>query len=375
MTERIPVAGPWITEHELSYVADAAATNWYERAHDYISRFEEAFAEHSKRRHALSLPSCTAGLHLALRALGVGPGDEVIVPESTWIATAAPVTYVGADLVFADVDPETWCLSPGAFEAAISKRTRAVIAVDLYGGMADFPAIAEIAARHGIAVIEDAAEAAGSTLHGRPAGSFGLVSAFSFHGSKTLTTGEGGMVVADDDSLVARMKVLRDHGREPADVSFRNAEVGYKYKMSALQAALGLAQLERLDALVLRKREIFRWYSDELGSVDSLVLNAQPAQTMNSYWMVTVILDERTDVTGDQLAAELGGLGIDTRPFFPPLSSIPAFSSLRLSSEGRRRNPVSYRLAKLGLNLPSALSLSRDDISRVAEAVRTAVGT
>lgn len=374
MTERIPVAGPWITEREIAYVADAAATNWYGRAHEYVARFEEAFTVHSRRRRALSLPSCTSGLHLALLALGVGPGDEVVVPESTWIATAAPVSYVGAEPVFADVDPSTWCITPETFEAAVSQRTRAVIAVDLYGGMPAFADIETMADHHGVAVIEDAAEAVGSVLDGRPAGSFGQVSAFSFHGSKTLTTGEGGMVVVDDDALAERMSVLRDHGRAPGDHSFFNAEIGYKYKMSSMQAALGLAQLERLDLLIERKREIFSWYREELDSVGGLTLNAEPHGTRNSYWMVTAVLDDDLGSTGPAVAGALDTLGVDTRPFFPPLSSLPAFSSSPGSMGGQERNPVSYRLATKGLNLPSALSLSRSDVARVAEGLRTAIG-
>ena len=218
--ERIPIAGPWITEKEIAYVADAAATAWYGNANSFQDRFERAFAAYLGARHAVCLPSCTSAIHLALAALGVGPGDEVIVPESTWIASAAPITYVGATPVFADVDAQTWCLAAESFEACVTPHTRAVIPVDLYGNMPDMDAINAVAKRHRIDVIEDAAEAIGSEYHGRRAGSCGDVGVFSFHGTKTLTTGEGGMLVTNRDDVVQRVRVLRDHGRQPGGFQF-----------------------------------------------------------------------------------------------------------------------------------------------------------
>ena len=250
--ERIPVAGPWITQREIDYVTDAVTNAWYDKANVYHAKFESRFAEYTRRRHAMALPSCTSGLHLALLALGVGAGDEVVVPDSTWIATSAPVSYVGATAVFADVDPATWCITAASLEAVITPRTKAVILVDLYGSMPDMDATLAVARRHGLAVIEDAAEGLGSEFRGRPAGSFGEVSVFSFHGSKTLTTGEGGMLVTDRTDLFERAQFLRDHGRVPGDVQFYNAEVAYKYKMTSMQAALGLAQIERGDELITR---------------------------------------------------------------------------------------------------------------------------
>ena len=244
--KRIPIAGPSITQKEIDYVAEAVKSAWYDGANIFHERFERAFAAHCGRKYAISLPSCTSGLHLALLALGIGAGDEVIVPDVTWIASVAPVRYVGGTPIFADIDAQTWCLSSRAFEAAITPRTKAAIVVDLYGAMPDWDRLSEIASRKGIVLIEDAAEAIGSRWRERPAGSFGAMSAFSFHGSKTLTTGEGGMLVLDDDRLRTRIMQLRDHGRVPGDTMFFNEEVGWKYKMSSMQAALGLAQLERL---------------------------------------------------------------------------------------------------------------------------------
>lgn len=370
---RIPVAGPWITELEVEYVADAARNAWYERAGEYPHRFEKAFAEHVNRRFAISLPSCTAGIHLVLAALGIGPGDEVIVPDATWIASAAPITYVGATTVFADVDRSTWCLDVDGARDLVSSNTKAIVAVDLYGGTPELQELERLASDHGLALIEDAAEAVGSLRGGRPAGNFGLASVFSFHGSKTLTTGEGGMIVTDDEELFNRMLVLRDHGRPVGDSSFFNGEIAFKYKMSALQAALGLAQLERLPDLVEKKRQIFGWYDDALAGLDGVILNAEPLGTVNSYWMVTMLLDNSLDLHSSALQRHLHEQGMDTRPFFHPLSSLPAFSHSSHAEESRRRNYVAYDLAHRGLNLPSALVLEECDVARVADAVRTAL--
>lgn len=360
-----PVAGPWITEREVALVANAVRDEWYGEAGRSVELFEGAFARYLGRRFAVSLPSCTAGIHLALLALGIGPGDEVIVPETTWIATAAPIIYLGASPVFADVDQQTWCLSAEAFEAAISSRTKAVIPVDLYGGMPEMDTICQVAVDRGIAVIEDAAEAIGSEYNGMRAGSFGDVSVFSFHGSKTLTTGEGGMLVTDREELFQRVLVLRDHGRRPGDVSFFNAEVGYKYKMSNLQAALGLAQLERVEELVARKREIFGWYQALLRDTPGLSLNAEPNQTLNSYWMTTAVLGDVYRATSQQIQDRLATRGIATRPFFHPLSSLPAFCGMPTAEGCAARNSVAYGLSRKGLNLPSALSLKASEVEVV----------
>jgi perosamine synthetase len=287
----IPVAGPSITQKEIDYVAEATAGDWYQNAGRFNARFERAFADYVGARHAISLPSCTSAIHLSLAALGIGPGHEVVVSDVTWIASAAPVAYVGAMPVFADIDPLTWCLDPQSFAARITPRTRAVIPIDLYGGMPDMDAIRGIASDHCIAVIEDAAAAIGSQYRGRRAGAFGDTGVFSFHGSKTLTTGEGGMLVTDRDDLYERALVLRDHGRLPGDRVFMNGEVAFKYKMSALQAALGLAQLERIDELVARKRQVFAWYRDEIGGLPGVTLNHEPNDVFNSYNVVTIVLD------------------------------------------------------------------------------------
>ncbi len=367
---KIPVAGPWITEKEIQYVNDAVANAWYGNANMYHERFEKAFADYVGTKYAIALPTCTSALHLSLLALDIKPGDEVIVPDATWIATSAPISYVGATPVFADIDSDTWCLSAQSFEACITPSTKAVIPVDLYGGMPDMDAIHRIARRHKIAMIEDAAEALGAEYKGKRAGSFGGTGVFSFHGSKTVTTGEGGMLVTDREDLYKRIQLLRDHGRQPGDRMFWNTEVAYKYKMSSMQAALGLAQLERIDELLEHKRQQFEWYKEELALIDGITLNAEPAGTLNTYWMVTVVLDPKFGLNKMQLMERLSQHGMDTRPFFHPLSSIPAYEDSKQARIARERNTVVYRISPYAINLPSALSLGRDDIQYVCNTIK-----
>ena len=374
MSDRIPIAGPSITQREIDYATDAAANGWYERAGEYPRRFETAFAEYLGVKHAVSLPSCTSGLHLALASLGIGPGDEVIVPDLTWIASAAPISYVGATPVFADVDEHTWCLSAETVRACLTENTKAILPVDLYGGVPDYSALRAIADEHGLKIIEDAAEAIGSEFDGRKAGALGDVAAFSFHGSKTFTTGEGGMLVTDDDELHARVMQLRDHGREPGDIHFKNTEVAFKYKMPPVAAAIGLAQVERAEELVARKREIFDWYRKSLAGVEGLTLNHEPANTKNTFWMVTAVLDPMLEWPKEKLMMALDAEGIDSRPMFHPLSSLPAYDGQAEAAVARKRNQVSYRLSPWGINLPSAMNLTREQVQRVTDTLRRILG-
>jgi perosamine synthetase len=371
---RIPVAGPWITEKEIAYVTDAVSRCWYADANVYHERFERAFAEYLGVRYAVALPSCTAAIHLALAALGVGPGDEVIVPDVTWIASTAPVSYVGATPVFADIDPETWCIAPASVEACITPRTKGVIPVDLYGGVPDYDALRAVTARQGIAVVEDAAQAIGAEHRGRRAGSLGDVGTFSFHGSKTLTTGEGGMLVTDREDVYRRVLTLRDHGRIPGAKMFWNGEVAFKYRMSNMQAALGLAQLERIEELVGRKREALALYRRELAGIPGVTLNAEPPGTRNAVWLATAIVAPRYGVDKEHIIAEFAKREIDSRPFFYPLSTQPAYAHLPEATRARQRNTVAAAISPYGVNLPSSLRLSEEDVRRVGEALREILG-
>ncbi len=367
--EWVPVAGPWVTDKEVQYTADAAANGWYANANAYPARFEKAFADYVGVAHAVCLPSCTSALHLALAALGIGPGDEVIVPDATWIGSSAPIDYVGATPVFADIDRLSWCLDASAFERAITPRTKAVIAVDLYGNMPDVDAIIAVAQRHGVAVIEDAAEAIGSEYRGRKAGSFGDVATFSFHGSKTLTTGEGGMLVTNRGDVHDRVQRLRDHGRNPGDRMFVNHEVAFKYKMSALQAAFGLAQLERIDELVDRKRTIFQWYAKHLHGLNGVSLNHEAAHVKNTYWMVTALFSPDLGLRKEDAIDALHQRNIASRPFFYPLSSLPAYRHLGGPERWQPQNPVSYAISPWGVNLPSGFNLTEPVVRRVVDSI------
>jgi perosamine synthetase len=368
---RIPVAGPWITRKEVSYVTDAVKSAWYEKANVYHQRFEKAFADYVGKKYAIALPSCTSAIHLSLLALGVKAKDEVIVPDITWIATAAPISYVGAKPVFADIDERTWCLSAPSFEKMIGKKTKAVIPVDLYGNMPDMEAIRSIAGKAGIAVIEDAAEAMGAQYRKGKAGSFGDTGVFSFHGSKTMTAGEGGMLVTDRKEVYLRCLFLRDHGRKPGNKKFFNSEIAYKYKMSAMQAALGLAQLERIDELLERKRRIFDWYVQELSDLPDIELNYEAPGTRSVYWMVTVIIGKKYRIAKESLVDLMSRKNIDCRPFFYPLSSLPAYKDLRQARTAKKTNPVSYSISAFGINLPSGLNLTRKEIKYVCAALRS----
>lgn len=365
--ERIPVAGPWITQKEIDYVTDAVTNAWYGNHNMYHDRLEEAFARYLGMQHALLLPSCTSAIHLSLLALGIGPGDEVILPDVTWIATAAPISYVGATPVFADIDPRTWCLSVDSMEECLSQKTKAVLTVDLYGNLPEMDAVRETARREGIAIVEDAAEAIGSEYKQRKAGSLGDVGVFSFHGSKTVTTGEGGMLVTDRRDIYERALVLRDHGREPGDRVFWNKEVAYKYKMSSMQAALGLAQLERVEELIEQKRKIFSWYKRRLARIDDVVINYEAPNTLNTYWMVTAIVGANYAIRKEPLMRQMAESNIDSRPFFYPLSCLPAYKDAEESDKARQRNKISYEISPNGINLPSALCLTEAEVDYVCD--------
>jgi perosamine synthetase len=355
----------------VRYVAEAAAQDWYGNAGASARRFEQAFAAAIGTRHALAVPHCTAALHLSMLALGLGPSDEVIVPDATWAATATPIVYVGATPVFADIDPTSWCITAESIERCLTPRTRAIVVVDLYGGVPDMEPIEALARRHGLAIIEDAAQSIGAEWRGRKAGTFGDIGTFSFHGTKTLTTGEGGMVVTDRADLFERAAFLRDHCRTPQGFRyFITEEIGYKYRMSGLQAAFGLAQLERLPDLIARKRATFAWYRDRLQQVPGLALNAEPSAMFNTYWMVTVLLDRSYGLDNRRMMEYFDGLGIDTRPFFPPLSSLPAFSRFSDPATAMVRNPVAYDISPRAINLPSALMLEEGQVERVCDALR-----
>ncbi len=359
------MAGPWITEHEEKIVLDAVRNGWYGKdAYRYVETFESEFARYHDRKFALMTPNCTTSLHLLLAGLGIGEGDEVIAPDCTWVGSVACITYQRAKTVFADIDPVHWCLTPESIERAITPRTKAVIVVDLFGNMPDWAGIKEVCDRRNIVMIEDAAEALGSKFRGTRAGKFGVASTFSFHRTKTITTGEGGMLLLDDETLFQRCKFLRDHGRAPG--TYFNTEVTFKYMPFNVQAALGYAQFQRIDELVGKKRWIWQGFRDRLADIPDLLLNPEPADVTNGVWATALVFGKSHDMTRDKALEEIPKLGLPVRPFFYPLSSLPAFNR---EAEGRRDNPVSYDVSERGINLPCALNLSSDDLDRYSEGI------
>ena len=363
MKSRIHYTKPSITELEVGYATDAAANGWGPACYRYIELFEQAFAAHLGVKHAIATSSCTGALHMGLAALGIGPGDEVILADTNWIATVAPIVHLGATPVFVDVSSADWCIDPGAVEAAITSRTKAIIAVHLYGNVCAMGQLQEIGRRHGIAVIEDSAEAVGSQYEGQRAGSLGAFGTFSFHGTKTLTTGEGGMFVTSDDELYERVLTLSNHGRARNQTKqFWPDMVGFKYKMSNVQAAIGYGQVQRIDALINRKREIMAMYRQRLEGKFGIRMNPEPAGCINGAWMPTVVFERSSQVTREMLQSRLAAENADARVFFHPLSSLDMFPSCEA-------NVHAYDLPGRAINLPSYHDITTEEIERVCGAV------
>jgi perosamine synthetase len=364
--EPIYMAGPWITEHEIKVVEDCMRNGWYN--YSYVETFEKAFAAYHQRKFGIMTPNCTTAIHLLLTALGVRDGDEVIVPECTWIATAASTTYLRAAPVFCDIDPVNWCLDPDSVKRSITPRTKAIIPVDIFGNMPLMDELVGISESYGIPLVEDSAEALGSTYKGTRAGKFGVGSVFSFHRTKTIVTGEGGMLILDDEKLHERCRFLRDHGRRPDGPAYFNYEVTYKYMPFNLQAAMGYAQFQRVDELVAKKRWIFESYKERLSDIEDIQFNAEPEGGVNSAWITGLLIGKSHNLTKLAAMDQLQKQGLPARPFFYPLSSLPAYPGQEAIF--RPRNPVAYDICARGINLPGALIMTESQIDRVCEGIR-----
>jgi perosamine synthetase len=359
MKPRIYYTKPSITELEVTYATDAARNGWGERCYEYINRFEAAFKAHLDVQYAIATSSGTGALHMGLAALGIGPGDEIILADANWIASAAPIVHLRAKPVFVDILPDSWCIDPDLAEAAITPRTKAILAVHLYGNLCDMDRLLALGEKHGIPVIEDAAEAIGSVYHGRRAGSMGKFGAFSFHGTKTLTTGEGGMFVTGDAGLYEKVLTLSNHGRARGQTKqFWPDVVGFKYKMSNIQAAIGCGQMERIEELISRKREILKYYRDRIGILPHIRMNPEPKGTINGAWMPTAVFDAESGFTREQLLHKFSAENIDARVFFHPLSSLPMF-------EEQRSNAHAWEIPRYAINLPSFHDISNQELDRV----------
>jgi perosamine synthetase len=366
-----PVAAPVLGTLEEEYVLDAVRSGWVSSLGRYIGEFESQFAAYCECRHGVATSNGTTALHLALVCIGVGPGDEVILPSLTFVATANAVAYTGATPVFVDSEPETWCVDPVAVERALSPSTTAILVVHLYGHPADMEPILALAARRGIPVIEDAAEAHGAVYKGRRVGSLGSLGIFSFYGNKLITTGEGGMLVTNDEDLVERARFLRDHGMSKTR-RYWHTEVGYNYRLTNLQAALGLAQLQRIEVFLVRKREIVGWYAEALRATNRICLNPDLSWARSAFWLACALLPARG--ARERVMAELFRRGVDTRPFFHPMHTLPPYSrgtrSVGRDGEGC---PIAEDLGARGINLPSAVNLEREDVLHIGAALQASI--
>jgi len=366
---RIPVAEPALTDRELELVSECVRTGWISSGGKYHDEFEARWAAYCGRKYGVAMSSGTAALEAAVQALGLGPGDEVVMPTFTIISCASAVAAVGARPVLVDADPETWTMSPELVAEKVSPGTRAIMPVHIYGHPVDMDPVLAIAKHHGLFVIEDAAEAHGAEYKSRRCGSFGELSCFSFYANKIVTTGEGGMVVTDDERLAARLRGVRNlFFKVPR---FHHDELGHNFRMTNPQAALGVAQLERIDAIVEKKRAIGAHYLARLADQPKLELPVERAWAKNVYWMFGVVLRDEARIDAAELATRLARSGVETRPFFLGMHAQPALQSRGWFAG--ESYPVADRLARLGLYLPSGIGLSSAEIDRVCDALDEAL--
>jgi perosamine synthetase len=360
---QIPLVKPFFDGNELEYVTDCILSGWVSSQGKYVLQFEEKFGDYVGCPNTLAVSNGTVALHLALVTLGVGPGDEVIVPNLTFAAPVNSVLYVGATPVLVDVDPMTMAIDPVLVAAAISKRTRAIIPVHLYGHPADMTSIMALADKYNLVVIEDCAEAIGSQYQGKHVGNFGDAATFSFFGNKTITTGEGGMLIFRESSMRDRAKMLRDHGMS-AKRRYWHDEVGYNYRLTNIQAAIGLAQMEKVDFFVGRKRWIAEQYNKRLSNTEYLQLPVEIDDALNSYWMYTIFLLPPLTQKRDELINFLKQSGIESRPVFYPMHLMPPYERFCKTGE---LYPVSKGLSDGGISLPSSICVEETEIQRVCD--------
>ncbi len=367
MNSPIPVNEPVLDGNERKYLNQCIDTGWISSEGPFIREFEERFAKRVGRAHGIAVCNGSAALDAAVAALDIGPGDEVILPTFTIISCAAAVSRLGATPVVVDCDPATWNMDVAAIESRITDRTRAIMPVHIYGLPVDMDPLLDIAQRHGLAVIEDAAEMIGQAYRGRPCGSFGDLSTFSFYPNKHVTTGEGGMIVTDDDALADRCRSLRNLAMK-APRRFVHEEIGWNFRMTNMQAALGLAQLERLDEFVGRKVRIFERYTELLSDIPSLQLPvARTEYARNINWVYGLVLNDHVEFDADEAMRRLGEHGVGTRPFFWPMHEQPVYRKAGLF-EGESY-PNAERIARRGFYIPSGLALTDAQIDTVSVAV------
>ena len=355
----IPVAEPLLGEQELAYVVDCVKSGWVSSLGKYVRDFEDRFAGYCGVDYGVATFNGTVALHLLAATLGLGPGDEVIMPSLTFVATANAIRYTGASPVFVDSEYHTWNIDPEAVTAAITPRTRAIIAVHLYGHPADMDPLRASADKHGLLLLEDAAEAHGAYYKGRRVGSLGDAAIFSFYGNKIITTGEGGIIVTGNKDWAGRAFFLENQGRFP-DNPYWHPELAFNYRMTNIQAAIGLAQLERIDEMLAIRRRNAAHYSQRLADMPGLGLPPQMDWAENVFWMYSVIVQDEFGLGRDELRTRLRDAGIDTRPFFYPVHTLPMYNT-------GQSLPAAEDLGRRGLNLPSGATLTADQIDYVCD--------
>ncbi|MDE6981719.1 MAG: DegT/DnrJ/EryC1/StrS family aminotransferase [Lachnospiraceae bacterium] len=364
MREFIPVAIPDLSGNEKKYVEDCMNTTWISSAGKYVTKFEEEYAKYMDCKEAISCCNGTVALHVPLIALGLKEGDEVIVPSMTYIATANAVKYCGAIPVFADCLKDTWNVDPEDIERKITSKTKGIIAVHLYGNPCDMDAIMNIAKKHNLFVVEDAAECHGALYDGKKVGTIGNVGTFSFFGNKIITTGEGGMIVTNDDSLARKMRILKGQGQDP-DKRYWFIEVGYNYRMTNIEAAIGLAQLEDIDAHIADRRKVAKWYMEELkGLEDYIQLQKVTDKAESVWWMFSIVLKDKCKCSRDDLMEKLRECQIETRPLFYPMHVMPVYKN------SNAQCPNSECVAYHGMNLPTHAGVTQDDVKYIVESIK-----
>ncbi len=371
--KHITSAGPSITQAEIDLVTEAIRDGWQEKMNRHIEQFVSEFSLYIRVEHCLPTAHCTDAIHLAMLALDIGPGDEVIVPDLTWVASVAPILYVGATPVFADVDPVSWCITAESIEQRITAKTKAVVVVDLLGNMPEWKDILELCQKRGIRIIEDAAEGFGATYEGNQAGTFGEVSLFSFNATKLIMSGQGGAFCTADKELYKKAKLYSHHGidKELTGKYYWSNVLGYNYNWTNLQAALALAQLRRIDELIAYKKWLFREYEKGLRSIEGLQLSAAKANVDSTYWISVAILDPKYGLNKEELGGRFAKQNIDMRPLFYPVSAMPPFQPYVDGKTMSEENPVTYRLSEYGVCLPNGNNLSTYDVKYVCESFKS----
>ena len=365
--KKISFAGPWITQKEIDYVTDATVNGFYETYDFHTRKLERAVADYLGVKYTIATHCCTLALHLAAVSLDLGPDDEVIVTDFSWVATSYAIAYTGAKCVFVDIDPDSWCIDPAAIEAAITSKTKAIMLVHTFGHPAEMDKIMAIAREYNLRVIEDAAPAMGAEFKGQKVGTFGDVGCFSFQGAKLTVSGEGGIFVTNDESIYEKAKLLSSMGRTDSKAVFWSDQVGYQYTIANLTAALALAQVERIEELLAKKRQIFAWYYDRLKDVKGLKIIKEKPNCKSNYCYPSILLDDTVMVERDFILDKLKEVNVHCRPGFPQMSRFPAF-------EQRFPNPVSKNVHERGVSLASAANLEEVDIAFVCDTLIKSLG-